>query len=153
VHQLLTHDPYFNPAIITSRFVDGLKNEIKSVVLVHRPKDLDTASCLALLQEEVLVGFSSKEVRKQEIYTATKSMNKQFNTVPTLRGAETIVPDDKRNSGQSKVRPQIDKLQALIAYRKAKGLCYKCGLKWGPQHSCPESVSIHVVEELLANDE
>ena len=91
VHQLLTHDPYFNPSVITSRFVDGLKIEIKSVVLVHRPKDLDTASCLALLQEEVLVGFSSKEVRKQEFYTTTKSMNKQFNTVPTLRGAETTV--------------------------------------------------------------
>ena len=35
-----------------------------------------------------------------------------------------------------------------MAYRKAKGLCYKCGLKWGSQHKCPESVSLHVVEKL-----
>ena len=49
VHQLLAHDPYFNPSVITSRFVDGLRNDIKSVVLVHIPKDLDTASSLAML--------------------------------------------------------------------------------------------------------
>jgi hypothetical protein len=25
-----------------------------------------------------------------------------------------------------------DKLSDLMAYRKAKGLCFKCGGKWGP---------------------
>jgi hypothetical protein len=36
----------------TTRFVDGLKDDIKSVVLVQRPIDLDTTCTLALLQEE-----------------------------------------------------------------------------------------------------
>lgn len=49
VHQLLAYDPTFSPTVITSRFVDGLKTPIKSVVLVHRPKDLDTASSLTIL--------------------------------------------------------------------------------------------------------
>lgn len=48
VHQLLAHDPFVNPVVITSKFVDGLKPEIKANFLVHRPKDLDTASSLAL---------------------------------------------------------------------------------------------------------
>lgn len=39
-------------------------------------------------------------------------------------------------------------MAALMACRKAKGLCYKCGLKWGPNHQCAESVPLHVVEEL-----
>ena len=38
------------------RFVDGLQHDIKSVVLLQRPKDLDTAATLALLQEEVAGG-------------------------------------------------------------------------------------------------
>jgi hypothetical protein len=35
-----------------------------------------------------------------------------------------------------------------MAYRKAKGLCYKCGLKWGPTHTCSTTVPLHLVEEL-----
>lgn len=66
VHQLLAHDPHFSTSIITSRFEDGLKPEIKAIVLVNRPKDLDTASSLAILQEEVLVGTSYRENRKME---------------------------------------------------------------------------------------
>jgi len=91
VHQLLAHDPYFNPSVITSRFDDGLKNEIKSVVLVHRPKDLDTASSLAMLQEEVLVGFSSKDVKRQEVYNSAKGMTKPFNSSSASKVVETLV--------------------------------------------------------------
>lgn len=35
-----------------------------------------------------------------------------------------------------------------MSYRKAKGMCFKCGSKWGPQHTCSESVPLHMVEEL-----
>jgi hypothetical protein len=49
MHQLLAHDPSVHPAFLTGKFVDGLKPEIKAVVVLHRPKDLDTASSLAIL--------------------------------------------------------------------------------------------------------
>jgi hypothetical protein len=52
VHQLLAHDPSFPPSVITNRFIDGLKKEIRAVVMMHCPQDLDTASSLAFLQEE-----------------------------------------------------------------------------------------------------
>ena len=32
IHQILAHDPCFSPHVITSRFVDGLKDEIRVVV-------------------------------------------------------------------------------------------------------------------------
>ena len=35
-----------------------------------------------------------------------------------------------------------------MASRKAKGLSYKCGMKWNPSHKCAASVPLHVVEEL-----
>lgn len=47
MHQLLAHDPLVNLAFLTNKFIDGLHDDIKSVVLLHRPKDLDTASSLA----------------------------------------------------------------------------------------------------------
>ena len=49
LHQLLVHDPSLPSSIITNHFVDGLKKEIRAVIMIHRPKDLDTASSLALL--------------------------------------------------------------------------------------------------------
>ncbi|XP_073360755.1 uncharacterized protein [Aegilops tauschii subsp. strangulata] len=41
------------------------------------------------------------------------------------------------------------KLKALREYRHAKGLCFKCGERWGQDHSCPTSVQLHILEELL----
>ncbi|CAD6338747.1 unnamed protein product [Miscanthus lutarioriparius] len=64
MHQLLAHDPLVNPAILTSKFVDGLKPEIRAAVLLHRPKDLDTESSLAILQEDVLSGHVPREYKK-----------------------------------------------------------------------------------------
>lgn len=42
-----------------------------------------------------------------------------------------------------------DKLDFLMAYRREKGLCFKCGDKWNKQHKCPPQVPLHVIEELL----
>lgn len=36
----------------TTKFVDDLKDGVKSIVLVQRPRDVDTAYVLAQLQEE-----------------------------------------------------------------------------------------------------
>jgi len=35
-----------------------------------------------------------------------------------------------------------------MTYRKARGLCFKCGAKWGPQHKCAATVPLHLVEEV-----
>lgn len=51
VHQLLAQDPTIASSVITKHFVDGLKNKIGIVVMIHRPDELelDTAGSLALL--------------------------------------------------------------------------------------------------------
>lgn len=38
----------------------GLKEEIRSVIALHRPRDVDMASALALLQEEELLLTNSR---------------------------------------------------------------------------------------------
>ncbi|CAO2183142.1 unnamed protein product [Urochloa humidicola] len=89
VHQLLAHDPYFNPSVITNRFIDGLKPEIKAVVLVHRPKDLDTASSLAILQEEVLMGYPSKAYRRSDEIIGTKYLGNSGFQPPGVRASNS----------------------------------------------------------------
>ena len=44
VHQMLAHDPTIASSVICNRFIDGLHDDIRDVVIVHRPQDLDTAS-------------------------------------------------------------------------------------------------------------
>jgi hypothetical protein len=66
----------------TTRFVDGLKNEIKSVVLVQRPADLDTACALALLQEEA-ESAQRKDFKRTEF---------AFNPKPALASTPLPLP-------------------------------------------------------------
>lgn len=152
VHRLLAHDIYVNPVVITSNFFDGLKLEIKSVVLVHRPKDLDTASSLALLQEEVLLGQLSRDWKRYDEFAYGKQVQKNSNVTIAPRTStpvnEKLAVEGRKYNGSPKNKPQDEKLAALMAYRKEKGLCYKCGMKWGPTHNCPENVPLHMVEEL-----
>lgn len=42
-----------------------------------------------------------------------------------------------------------DRVAALRNYRRARGLCFTCGERWGAGHQCAATVQLHVVEELL----
>jgi hypothetical protein len=49
IYQLAAYEGMGNPLHFTMRFIDGLKDDLKSAVLIQRPKDLDTAYILAQL--------------------------------------------------------------------------------------------------------
>lgn len=57
-------------------------------------------------------------------------------------------PEDQRGAEGSRGIPGDDRLGALRAYRRAKGLCHTCGEKWSREHKCAATVQLHVVEEL-----
>ena len=42
-----------------------------------------------------------------------------------------------------------DKWSALRAYRRAKGLCFTCGDRWGKDHVCKQVVPLHIVQEMV----
>lgn len=73
MHQILAHDPKFSAATITNHFIDGLKDEIRAVVLVHNPSNLDTAASIALLQEETSKDVSRKDFNKHDMHHSFKS--------------------------------------------------------------------------------
>jgi uncharacterized protein (DUF4213/DUF364 family) len=54
VDQLAVYESNANPLYYTMCFIDGLRNDIKSVVMIQRPATLDSACVLALVQEEAL---------------------------------------------------------------------------------------------------
>jgi hypothetical protein len=48
---IVQHHSYDDTFLVV-RFLNGLKDEIRAPIALHRPKDVDTASALTLLQEE-----------------------------------------------------------------------------------------------------
>lgn len=93
------------------------------------------------------MGQSNKDWRRNDEFALSKQATKTPATPsdnrPTSGGSQ-----GRRFSTHSKRKPHDEKLAALVAYRKAKGLCFKCGLKWGSGHQCPEYVPLNVVEEI-----
>lgn len=61
---------------------------------------------------------------------------------------QTRAPEDKKTSEPFKNKSGDENVSALKSYRRAKGLCFKCGEKWSPQHKCPPTVSLHAMEQL-----
>jgi hypothetical protein len=51
---LLAHHRSWDPLYFVTQFVDGLRSNIRVVVMVQQPKDLDSAVSLAMLQEEAI---------------------------------------------------------------------------------------------------
>jgi hypothetical protein len=66
IHQMLAHNPIIDQDIFTTAFIDGLKSEIRVVVIIQMSEDLDAASSLALLQEEVMEGMKYQEVGRDQ---------------------------------------------------------------------------------------
>jgi hypothetical protein len=134
--------------------MDGLKDDIKSIVMVQRPKDLDTAFVLAQLQEEVGDGARRKEYRKPDLGFHNKSYSKPASPMPLPQPPKDnkqltqVKMDDKWALEVARGQTSEDKLASLYDYCKAKDLCYKCGLRYSRGHKCADSMPLHVVEEL-----
>lgn len=66
MHHLLAHNAGFDNVNSTTKFLDGLRAEIRAGVVLHRPQKLDTTFSLALLQEEIVEALPRREYRRQE---------------------------------------------------------------------------------------
>jgi hypothetical protein len=151
IDKLNAYQTMSDPLYYTLKFVDGLRDDIKAVVMLQRPQDFDTAAVIAQLQEEAGLMLRKKDYRWHEVSGAAKSSTRQ----PAY---QQLVSKETRQHGPNKVDEKPsgtrvssstdDRIASLYAYRKAKGLCYKCGLQYSRDHRCSETVQLHVVEEL-----
>ena len=139
-----------DPLYFTQRFIDGLKPEIRAIVIMQSPKDLDTACSLALLQEEMAVPITPKHARGGD-------WSSSYKPVATARMPLPLPPRSERPAATATTSATVvagavpmagdAKLTALKTYRRALGLCFKCGTKWSRDHRCPPEV-LHAVDPL-----
>jgi hypothetical protein len=142
--ELAAYESRTDPLYYTMRFIDGLKHDIKSVIMVQRPTSLDSACALALVQEEAL--DSTRRRRGEPIshrmaYPHVAAGPDHGRTDGALSGADRTSTDHRRLGS-------ADRLASLRSYRRACGLCDRCAEKWMPGHKCPTTVQLQVIEEV-----
>jgi hypothetical protein len=105
---------------------------------------LDASCTLALLQEEALEPGHRRDFKKSD--------SSVFSKTATIKGALPMPPpaprptDDKKQGGRG--ASVDDRLSALRNFRKARGLCIRCGDKWAPGHKCPTELQLHALQEV-----
>jgi hypothetical protein len=154
VDQLTAYGHITEPVYYAMRFVDGLRDDIRAAVSLHRPATFDTAASLAMLQDDLEASFKTSK-RYDSAY-----MNKS-----TPRGPQPLPPPPSRVDKQAtpilqeekkicEGKTVEEKMAALRAFRRAKYLCVCCAEKWSRDHKCSPAVQLHAVqEEALAGTE
>lgn len=119
-HGVFLYNPAIDDTFFMTRFVGGLREDIRSPILLHRPKDVDTASALSLIQEQELENMSgcgsSKGVSKS---------NKSY---------EIVKPGNQKLKTESE-----EKLATLKAFRRRNGFV-SSAVKNGIQ-----AISVHLM--------
>lgn len=131
VDQLSAYEANADHLYYTMKFVDGLRDDIKSVIMVQRPRNLDTACSLALVQEEVAL---SRRGNRQDAAVYKGFLKTPSSLHKDAEPAKTNIPDDR--------------VTALRRFRRAKGLCEKCAEKWSYGHKCGAAAQLNAMEEV-----
>lgn len=131
VYQIRLYDPLLSPNFLIRQFLLGLKDELRVPVQAQQPTSVTQAFLVALAYESALPSSGSK-----------KSVSKKNFQVG--RGGE-----------KQKLAPgELWKAQQLKEYRRAQGLCFKCGDKYTPGHVCskqetPQLKAMELQEEAI----
>jgi hypothetical protein len=107
------HNSNHDELFFASKYVDGLKEEIKAVVEPQVPVTVDRAALIAKIQQRTLERGKMKHQRAPPF-----NRNQQPK-------ADTLVQQTNYN---------LQRIRQLRDYRKANNLCYACGEKYEPGH-------------------
>jgi hypothetical protein len=107
---LAAYEVETNPLYYAMRFIDGMREGIKSMVMLHRPANLDAACALALVQEEAGDVSRKKEFRR---YVPSKSLPPLAVPPKLDKSIDMFNAEDKRTSDVSRVSSGDDKVRAL----------------------------------------
>lgn len=128
VDVLVTYEHTTDPIYYTMHFIDGLRDDSKSDILVQRPGDLDTACALALLQEEA-DSSKRRDSRGLDASWSGRSQMKQLQAPPPRwdksLGGEPVISKQTHANATPTAPDSVasdSQVASLRAYRLAHGL-------------------------------
>jgi hypothetical protein len=151
IDAISAYDSQPNQLNYLTRFLDGLKPTIRVLVAIQQPADLDSAYTMALLYDELGDGGNPFTVPSSHHKAPAR---RQFSLSPPpplpqppSRWISKSV-EEKKNLEGGRFGVE-DKWSTLKAYRRARGLCFTCGERWGKEHQCPKTIPLYIVQELV----
>lgn len=115
---------------------------------IQQPTDLDTAFTLALLYEELGEGMNLVQIQSSHKQHTSKAQAVPPQPPPPPAKWISKTVEEKKQYESTRSNGE-DRWSNLKAYRRAKGLCFICGEKWGKDHICQKAVQLHVVQEMI----
>uniref|UniRef100_A0ACD5YQQ8 Uncharacterized protein n=1 Tax=Avena sativa TaxID=4498 RepID=A0ACD5YQQ8_AVESA len=118
VYQVSMYNPHYDEQFFISQFTKGLKVELRGAVESLIPDTLDRAILIARVQQEVL--DDAKPRAQRQYGRADQTVARVEANRPALKFATGDLWKDRQ----------------LRDYRRANGLCFRCGEKYDPAHQC-----------------
>jgi hypothetical protein len=107
--------------MLTSQFILGLKEELRSQVEMQLPESVAKAAILAAIQEQLQEKGQKKTTR---VYSQRNS-------------GSSVKPEHKISFSTT----ELCKARQLREHIRSNGLCFKCGEKFSPGHKCTHANS------------
>lgn len=124
-HNILRYNPSYDDVYFVTRFLAGLKEEIRAPITLHCPPNLEVAGTLALLQESELEMARGQGQYKPE----SKEWQKDQSKSSSAMDKNKFRKDGPKPTEASASSGPNEKLAALKAFRKENNLCFVCGEK------------------------
>jgi hypothetical protein len=125
MYHLIAVDASLSHHWFVSQFVFGLKDEIRAAVRLQAPASIVRAASLAKIQEE----------EAEHIWPRSRPGAPTKHPPVASAGTVTtaiVKPDWPQKQGSN----DFNRERQLRDYRKANGLCFKCGDKFSKEHQC-----------------
>ncbi|XP_077223879.1 uncharacterized protein LOC143857336 [Tasmannia lanceolata] len=145
---------------LKSRFVSGLKPEIRREVIAHQPYGLHQAIGLARLQEDKIAEsrlmnrqWTSKIGTQSSILGPSPNFSTQQNPQNFSTNLSAFKPSTSNSNPTSQTIPNKRLSFAEMQQRREKGLCFTCEERFHPGHKCKNQVSMFLLEGPNEGDE
>jgi hypothetical protein len=115
MHKVMLHHQGHDQVLFVQKFIDGLKHEIRNAIMFHKPRTVDAAMSLAIMQEEVLEAsvrrYSPKHSRYYTKFQAKQLVREEKGILHSPLVTEAKV-EDKAQS-REKFKDRLSNLKAM----------------------------------------
>jgi hypothetical protein len=147
MYHLISLDPALHTKFFVSQFVLGLRPDIRAVVRIQAPNSVSRAASLARIQEEEMANIQDQQ---SHIRGRATAVAKPMAIVP-VANAVGSAPQAKCATDD------FARERQLRDFRKANGLCFRCGDKYSKEHQCKQASQLLTIQlgdfgEILSAD-
>ncbi|XBI02503.1 hypothetical protein VPH35_131034 [Triticum aestivum] len=147
MYHLIALDPSLNNKFFVSQFIIGLRDDVRTSVRQHAPTSVSRAAALARIQEEETE--KAKPRGRPAIYARALP--------PPPVAAVMAGPVPPRSDDAKRGPDDFGRERQLREFRRANGLCFKCGDRYNREHKCNKIGQLLTIEvgdhgELLSDD-